>query len=144
MTTTPFKTDYNNTGLKAEQPGSLITELATLLETYFNRNWFFILIEDIPVDIDSIMEMSRLLSIQTEPDEAKIRELVHGLDQFIQSLRRYVIPFLRQKLRISYLIPHAMIKDKNNLLVYRLIASVFPDNVNRLALLTDMLKEYCR
>jgi hypothetical protein len=128
----------NSTHLKP-----VIDEILMLLTTYFNQNWFLILVEDIPVNIQSIKEIHHYLSLGHTLDIEKIKEIVTVLDHLINTIKRYILPVIREKLRISYLIPHTMIKDKNLLVIHRLIACVFPYNFERLSMLTARLKCYC-
>ena len=124
----------------------LVKELLQLLEFYFKQNWFLLLLEDLPGKRLELHEISGLLSFPeiSIHDVQKIQDIINLLDHFVHSIKRYLLPVLREKLRISGLSPEKRLKSKEELLRNGLIASVFPDNLKRLSCISEQIKWYLK
>lgn len=122
----------------------LIKELLHLLKFYFTQNWFLLLLEDIPGNVSEIHEILGLLSYKkiSIEDTQKLRDMIILLDHFVIIIKRFLLPVLREKLRISGLSPEKQLKKRDERIKNGFIASVFPDNLKRISHITGKIKLY--
>jgi hypothetical protein len=122
----------------------LVNELLDLLHFYFSQNWFLLLLEDIPGNGSDIHELCELISHKkiSLDDTQQLEYIILLLDHFIRLIRRFLLPVLREKLRISGLLPEKQLKDKDERIKHGFIASVFPDNLERITHITRQIKQY--
>ncbi|MBN2531268.1 MAG: hypothetical protein JXB88_00175 [Spirochaetales bacterium] len=136
-----------STGYTEERTLSLlIKELFELLTFYFSQNWFLILLEDIPGNEPDMHEILGLLSYQTISleDRQKLKDIIILLDHLVSIIKRFLLPVIREKLRISGLVPEKQLKDRDERIRNGFIASVFPDNLERISLISDKIKCYLK
>jgi len=119
-----------------------IGEIREVFEDHFDRTWFSILIDDLPIDAKTIREIRELVSLtRVYPEDiALIYNGVEELESFIVHVRRYLVPFIKDRLMVSGFFPRDMLKDKTQYILRRLVAYTFPFNLDRLSLLTARLK----
>ena len=90
--------------------------------------------------MNEIRELMNHDAFFLEPDRLAARLAL--LDGYIQHLRRYLLPGLREKLGISGLLPAShRVYGKEQLLLRRLVAYTFPFNLERLSRLASQLRQ---
>ena len=118
--------------------------MAALKDT-FERNfeipWFLALLEGVPVDPLLIKDIRDFFKIDESwaVTEARTREGIHNLELFILTLRHYLLPCIKEKLRISPLRPEMMIKDRDQKAIRSLVAYSMP---LKIAILDEQLKSF--
>jgi len=122
----------------------MLKELLYLLNLYISQNWFILLLEEMPNSISDINEIHRLLSSKkiSIKDTRQLKDIVNSLDQFILNIKKFLLPVLREKLRISGLTPEKQIKSKDERIIKEFIAAVFPDNIERISFISRKIKFY--
>ena len=120
----------------------LIREIQTVFETYFDRTWFSVIIDDMPIDFRTIREIREMVSLKTiyPGDEKDLYEGVAELESFINHANRFLLPVIKERLGVSRLHPARMVRDRNQYILRRFVAYTFPFNLERLHALTLELK----
>ena len=92
----------------------MIKEIYQLLKFYFNQNWFLHSLEELPGNLSDMHEIHGLLSAQniSIEDTKQLQHIIILLDHFVHVIKIYLLPFLREKLRISGLVPEKQLKNK--------------------------------
>ena len=108
-----------------------VTELRATFEKHFENPWFFTLLEGVPVDPLLIKDVRDFLKIEESwaITEARSREGIRNLELFVLTLRHYLLPSIKERLRISPLRPDMMITDKDQKAIRALIAYSIPIKV---------------
>jgi hypothetical protein len=121
----------------------LIKEIREVFQNHFDRTWFAIIIDDLPIDFQTIRLIRELVSLHTlhAGDERLINQGVEELESFIIHVRRYLLPYLKERLGVSWLTPARMVPDRSQYLIRRLVAYAFPHNLERLNVLTSRLRD---
>ncbi len=121
---------------------STIRELREVFENHFDRTWFSVLIDGLPIESRTLREIRELVSLETiyPEDIYLIYQGVLELETFIAHVRKFLLPFIKDKLGVSGLFPHKMVRDKSQYILRRLVAYTFPYNLEKLAILTSQLK----
>ncbi|MBA7606056.1 hypothetical protein ES703_13194 [subsurface metagenome] len=124
----------------------IIRQIQEVFDNYFDRTWLAIVIDGLPIDFRTIREIRLLVSLQSihPGDERALYQSVLELEQFIGHIKRYLLPDLKERLGVSWLRPHRLIKDKQQLIIRRFVAYTFPHNLERLSELTGELKSNLR
>ncbi len=119
-----------------------IKEIREVFEDHFDRTWFSILIDDLPIDSKTIREIRGLVSLNRiyPEDIPLVYSGVKELESFTVHVRRYLVPFIKDRLLVSGFYPKGLLKDKNQYILRRLVAYTFPFNLDRLSFLTSELK----
>lgn len=119
-----------------------IRRIREVFEQNFDRAWFAVLMDDVPMGIRTLREIRSLVLFDSiyPGDEDDIHTGLLELEEFVMTMRKYLLPLLREKLGISRLCPRALVRDRNQYLLRRLLAYTFPYNVERLASLTRDLR----
>ncbi|MBN1685878.1 MAG: hypothetical protein JW852_04440 [Spirochaetales bacterium] len=109
----------------------LLRRMADLKNTYeknFENPWFFILIEGLPVDPLLLKDIRDFFRIDESwaITEARTREGIRNLELFIITLRHYLLPSIKERLRISPLRPDMMIRDRDQRAIRALVAYSVP------------------
>ena len=115
--------------------------LRSTFDTNFENPWIFLLLEGLPLDPILLKEIRDFLRIH-EPwavDEQRAFEGLRNLEIFILTLRRYLLPCIKEKLRISYLRPDSLVRDPDQRAIRGLIAYTMPYKV---AILDDMVRAF--
>jgi hypothetical protein len=112
----------------------LLDELENAFNISFNHTWFRVIADDAEIDGSLLREVEEFFILKTPfaSDEIRILEILLVIDEIIGNVRRYLLPTLRDKLRISGFFADDDIIDKDLRVKYRLIAYAFPRNLERL------------
>jgi hypothetical protein len=121
----------------------IISELRDVFENHFDRTWFSLLIDDMPIDLRTVREIRHVISLKRiyPGEEKEIWQGVRDLEDFATHVRCFLLPMLRERLRISRLFPAERVNDKTQLIIRTFVAFTFPYNLERLRVLTLKLKE---
>lgn len=121
----------------------LIGQVRDIFENHFDRTWFSVIIDGLPIDFRTIREIRQMVALKTlyPGEEREIHQGVLELERFVQTVRRQLLPVLRERLGISWLFPGRRVRDRHQALLRRLVAITFPYNLERLRLATQRLKE---
>ena len=121
-----------------------LREIKDFFQAYFDTNWLLLILEDFPIESSTIEYIRELLDYESPIlfDTQKISAHLPILENYIDSLRRYLLPDLREKLGVSSLLPKKKIHNKELLLFHRLVAYTFPFNLEKLSMLTKRLKAF--
>jgi hypothetical protein len=120
----------------------IIGEIRDVFENHFDRTWFSLLIDDMPIDLRTVREIRHVVSLKRiyDGEEKEIWQGVRDLEEFVTHVRRYFLPLLRERLRISRLFPAQRVTDRTQLIIRTFVAFTFPYNLERLRILTSKLK----
>jgi hypothetical protein len=115
----------------------IIAEVRDVFENHFDRTWFALLI-----DSRTIREIRTLVSLRSifPGEEWEILQGVEDLEAFIGHVKRFLLPALRERLGISWLMPARRTRDRTQLIIKKFVAFTFPYNLERLRVLTEKLK----
>ena len=107
----------------------------------FENNWFFILMEGIPLDPIVVKEIQDFLRIDEDwaVDEKRAIEGINNLDTFIDTVRKYLLPNIKERLRISNLKPENRVHDRDQVAIRRLVAYALPLKIQ---ILDDLVREF--
>jgi hypothetical protein len=121
----------------------LIGQVRDVFENHFDRTWFSVVIDGMPIDFRTVREIRQMVSLKTiyPGEEWEIFQGVLELETFVLTVRRQLLPVLRERLGISWLFPGRRVRDRNQALLRRLVAITFPYNLERLRLAAERLKE---
>jgi hypothetical protein len=119
-----------------------LQELRDEFEKNFDRSWLFLIIETLPISLRTMREIRELFDFKTlcSRDIEEIQQKILELEKFINVIRDFLLPRVKEKLNISHLDPEHMIDDKEQQLLRRCVASNLPFNINRLYELNQRLK----
>ena len=120
----------------------IIGELRDVFENHFDRTWFSLIIDGMPIDLRTVREIRALVS-QTAiypGGEWQMYQGVQELEIFYATVRRFLLPVLRERLGISWLFPGKRVRDRNQAILRKFVAITFPYNLERLQRLTENLK----
>ncbi len=121
----------------------LILQIKDVFQASFDKAWFGVLMDDVPMGTHTIRQIRILVRFDTvlPGDEQDIYIGVLELEEFIRTIKQYLLPLIREKLGISKLCPSSLVRDRNQYILRKLIAFTFPYNVERLNGLTRQLKD---
>ncbi len=120
----------------------IIGELRDVFENNFDRTWFSLIIDGMPIDFRTVREIRELVSLTAvyPGEEWQLYQGVEELETFYRTVKRFLLPVLRERLGISWLFPHKRIRDPRQIILRKLVAFTFPYNLERLRRLTETLK----
>jgi hypothetical protein len=120
----------------------LLGELKDVFENHFDRTWFSLIIDGVPIDLRTMREIRDVVSLTTvyPGEEWQIYQGALELETFCLTVRRFLLPVLKERLGISWLIPARRVKDARQYIVRKFVAFTFPYNLERLRRLTQRLK----
>jgi len=129
-----------------EQILSLLSELKDVFENHFDRTWFSLIIDGIPVDLRTMREIREMVSLTSlyPGEEWAVYQGVLELETFCQTVKRFLLPVLKERLGISWLSPESRVQDARQYLVRKFVAFTFPYNLERLRRLALKLKATLR
>ena len=129
--------------MKNDRILDIVRDMRGTYESCFNHSWFYNILEDLPVDPSLVREIRSFLSYTPLDllDMYKIRSGAESLERFIWKLNAYLLPNIKEILRVSNLIPGRRIKNKEEYLRMRLLSEVLPENIKRLAAYTSELND---
>jgi hypothetical protein len=119
-----------------------IRKIRQVFEDHFDRTWFSIVIDGLPIDFKTIRIIRGLVALESvhTGDEWFIYQAVLELNRFVALVRKFLLPVLKERLGVSGLVPQRMVRDRNQYILRRLVAYTFPFNLQRLAELNQELK----
>jgi hypothetical protein len=119
-----------------------IAELREVFENHFDRTWFSILIDGMPVDFRTVREIRGLVSLTAlyPGEEWQLFEAVQELESFHRTVKRFLLPVLKERLGVSWLFPHKRVRDAQQYILRKFVVFTFPYNLERLRRLTQKLK----
>jgi hypothetical protein len=122
----------------------LIRKIRRVFEDHFDRTWFAIIIDGLPIDFRTIRMIRELVGLQSihVGDEWFIYQAVVELSRFSLLIRKFLLPVLKERLGVSGLIPHRIVRDRSQYILRRFVAYTFPYNLERLEALTAELRTY--
>jgi hypothetical protein len=120
----------------------IIGELRDVFENNFDRTWFSLIIDGMPIDFRTVREIRVMVSLTAiyPGEEWQLFQGVQELETFYKTVKRFLLPVLRDRLGISWLFPHKRIRDQRQIILRKLVAFTFPYNLERLRRLTETLK----
>jgi len=121
---------------------ALLVELRDLFENHFDRTWFSLIIDGVPIDLRTMRDIRDILSLSSlyPGEEWLIYRGALELETFYRTVRRFLLPVLKERLGISWLFPARRVKDARQYIVRKFVAFTFPYNLERLRRLTQRLK----
>jgi hypothetical protein len=121
----------------------LIGQVRDIFENHFDRTWFSVIIDGLPIDFRTVREIRQMVSLTTlyPGEEWDVYQGVLELETFVRTVRRQLVPVLKERLGISWLFPARRVRDRNQYLLRKLVAFTFPYNLERLRAATLRLKE---
>lgn len=120
----------------------LIGELRSVFENYFDRTWFSVIIDGMPIDLRTVRDIREMVSLTSlyPGEERQIWQAIQELETFHRTVKRFLLPVLKEKLGISWLIPQRRVHDTQQYILRKFVAFTFPYNLDRLRRLTLRLK----
>ncbi len=120
----------------------IIGELKNVFENHFDRTWFSLVIDGIPIDFRTVRDIREMLSLATlyPGQEWLVWQGVMELETFHRTVKRFLLPCLKERLGISWLLPHRRVRDPQQYILRKFVAFTFPYNLERLRRLTQKLK----
>jgi hypothetical protein len=121
----------------------LIRKIRRVFEDHFDRTWFAIIIDGLPIDFRTIRMIRELVGLESihVGDEWFIYQAVVELSRFILLIRKFLLPVLKERLGVSGLIPDRIVRDRYQYILRRFVAYTFPYNLERLEALTADLRD---
>jgi hypothetical protein len=117
-------------------------ELATLFRDQFDRNWLYLILERSPIDASVMNDVRDLVETDVALlDPVRLERHAQALEEYVQHIRRYVVPGLREKLGISGFTGGRKLWSEDQVILRKLIAYAFPHNLERLASLAGQLRD---
>ena len=120
-----------------------IGHVRDIFENNFDRTWFSVIIDGLPIDFRTVREIRQMVSLTAlyPGEEWQVWQGVLELETFILTVRRQLLPLLRERLGISWLFPGRRVRDRNQIMLRKLVAITFPYNLERLRAATLRLKD---
>jgi hypothetical protein len=124
----------------------IIGELREVFEAHFDRTWFALLIDEMPIDFRAVREIRRLVSLKSifPGEEWEVWQRVQEMEEFILHVKRFLLPVLKERLGVSWLTPSRRSPDRTQIIIREFVAFTFPYNLERLRVLTEKLKASLR
>jgi len=120
----------------------LIGELKNVFENHFDRTWFSLIIDGMPVDVRTVRDIRELVSVTSlyPGEESQLWAGILELETFYLTVKRFLLPVLKERLGISWLFPQKRVRDTQQYVLRKFVAFTFPYNLERLFRLTQKLK----
>ncbi len=120
----------------------LIGELKNVFENHFDRTWFSLIIDGMPVDVRTVRYIRELVSLTSlyPGEEWQLWDGILELETFHLTVKRFLLPVLKERLGISWLFPQKRVRDTQQYILRKFVAFTFPYNLERLFRLTQKLK----
>jgi hypothetical protein len=120
----------------------IIAELRVVFEDHFDQTWFSLVIDDMPIDFHTVRDIRELVSLTAiyPGEEWVIQRGVQELEIFHATLKRFLLPAIKERLGISWLFPQRRVRDTQEYIIRKFVAFTFPYNLERLRRLTARLK----
>jgi hypothetical protein len=122
----------------------LIRKIRRVFEDHFDRTWFAIIIDGLPIDFRTIRMIRELVGLQSihVGDQWFIYQAVVELSRFSLLIRKFLLPVLKERLGVSGLVPDRIVRDRSQYILRRFVAYTFPFNLERLEALTTELRAH--
>jgi hypothetical protein len=120
----------------------LIGRLRDVFENNFDRTWFSLIIDGMPIDFRTVRDIRELVSLTSlyPGEEWEIFQGVRELETFHRTVKSFLLPVLKERLGISWLLPQKRVRDAQQYILRKFVAFTFPYNLERLGRLTQELK----
>ncbi|MGA2379152.1 MAG: hypothetical protein ABSG85_07570 [Spirochaetia bacterium] len=120
----------------------LLGELKDVFENHFDRTWFSLIIDGMPIDFRTVRDIREVVSLTSlyPGEEWQIYQGVLELETFCRTVKRFLLPVLKERLGISWLFPKKRVRDTQQYIIRKFVAFTFPYNLERLRRLTQNLK----
>jgi hypothetical protein len=120
----------------------IIGKLRDVFENNFDRTWFSLIIDGMPIDFRTVRDIRELVSLTSlyPGEEWQIFQGVQELETFHRTVKRFLLPVLKERLGISWLFPQKRVRDAQQYILRKFVAFTFPYNLERLRRLTVELK----
>jgi hypothetical protein len=120
----------------------LIRKIRRVFEDHFDRTWFAIIIDGLPIDFRTIRMIRELVGLESihVGDQWFIYQAVVELSRFSLLIRKFLLPVLKERLGVSGLMPDRIVRDRYQYILRRFVAYTFPYNLERLEALTADLR----
>ncbi len=120
----------------------VIGELKEVFENHFDRTWFSLIIDGMPIDFRTVRDIRELVSLTSlyPGEEWQLFQGVQELETFHRTVKRFLLPVLKERLGISWLFPQKRVRDAQQYILRKFVAFTFPYNLERLRRLTQKLK----
>ncbi|HUJ73748.1 MAG TPA: hypothetical protein VL359_02775, partial [bacterium] len=89
--------------------------------------------------VRDIRELVSLTSLYPG-EEWQLWEGITELETFYRTVKRFLLPVLKERLGISWLFPQKRVRDTQQYILRKFVAFTFPYNLERLLRLTQKLK----
>ena len=95
-----------------------------------------------PIDFRTVRDIRDVVSLTSlyPGEEWQIFQGVLELETFCLTVKRFLLPVLKERLGISWLFPKKRVQDTQEYVVRKFVAFTFPYNLERLRRLTLRLK----
>jgi len=120
----------------------IIGEVREVFENHFVGTWFSLIIDGMPIDFHTVRDIRELVSLTSlyPGEERQLFQGVQELETFHKTVKRFLLPVLRERLGISWLFPQKRVRDTQQYILRKFVAFTFPYNLERLRRLTQNLK----
>jgi hypothetical protein len=138
-----FTNTYSASPLQVDISSRIIDELRELYLGHFDNHWFISLLEANAFNSSRLRYIHNMLEIQSvySTETAVFTDAIETLKDLILTSKRYLLPALRDKLKVSGLYKNRSSESKEELVMRDLFSYTFPHNLQRLEELTLNLKE---
>ncbi len=135
--------DTDTSPLSADISSRIIDELRALYLGHFDNHWFISLLESNAFNSSRLRYIHNMLEIQSiySTETAVFRDAIETLEDIILTAKRYMLPALRDKLKVSGFYKNRSGETREELVMRDLFSYTFPHNLQRLEELTAGLKE---
>ncbi len=105
-----------------------IGRLRTTFNDNFENNWFFMLMDGVPLDPIALKDIRDFLRIDEAwaINEKRAADGIRDIEGFIETIRRHLLPCIKEKLRISNLKPENKVHDRDQVAIRQLVAYALP------------------
>ena len=120
----------------------LIGKLRDVFENNFDRTWFSLIIDGMPIDFRTVRDIREMVSLTSlyPGEERQLLQGVSELETFCRTVKSFLLPVLKERLGISWLFPQKRVRDAQQYIVRKFVCFTFPYNLERLRRLTLKLK----
>jgi len=120
----------------------IIGKLRDVFENYFDRTWFSLIIDGMPIDLRTVRDIREMVSLTSlyPGEEWGLFQGVQQLETFHQTVKTFLLPVLKERLGISWLFPQKRVRDAQQYILRKFVAFTFPYNLERLRRLTLELR----
>lgn len=138
-----FADSFTASPLRADISSRIIDELRELYFGHFDNHWFMTLLDSNAFNTSRLRYIHTMLEIQSiySTETAVFTDAIETLEDLILTAKRYMLPALRDKLKVSGFYKNRGGETREELVRRDLFSYTFPYNLQRLEELTADLKE---